>query len=157
MTTDPMTSDLDAASMAILENIPITAAMGVRVVSLAPGTGAIEAPPEPNINHAGMMYAGSLFTLGELLGGLLPPVTWDIAGYVPVVAGLDIKFRRPAYGTIRATATVADEDLERVRSELAAGEPKIRFPLSSSLTDESGTEVATTIGQYVLLKMDGLG
>jgi thioesterase domain-containing protein len=157
MTTDPMTSDLDAASMAILANIPITAAMGVRVVSLAPGTGAIEAPPEPNINHAGMMYAGSLFTLGELLGGLLPPVTWDIAGYVPVVGGLEIKFRRPAYGTIRATATIAEEDLERVRAELAAGEPKIRFPLSSSLTDESGTEVATTVGQYVLLKMDGLG
>lgn len=152
-----MTSDLDAASMAILENIPITAAMGVRVVSLAPGTGAIEAPPEPNINHAGMMYAGSLFTLGELLGGLLPPVTWDIAGYVPVVAGLEIKFRRPAFGTIRATATIADEDLERVRAELAAGEPKIRFPLGSSLTDESGTEVATTVGQYVLLKMDALG
>ena len=152
-----MTTDLEAASLAILENIPITAAMGVRVVKLEPGTGSIEAPPEPNINHAGMMYAGSLFTLGELLGGLLPPVTWDITGYVPVVAGLDIKFRRPAFGTIRATATVADEDLDRVRAELAAGEPKVRFPLSSSLTDESGTEVATTVGQYVLLKMDGLG
>jgi thioesterase domain-containing protein len=151
------TSDLEAASLAILQNIPITAAMGVQVVSLEPGTGAIEAPPEPNINHAGMMYAGTLFTLGELLGGLLPPVTWDISGYVPVVAGLDIKFRRPAYGTIRATATIADEDVERVRAELAAGEPKIRFPLGSSLTDESGTEVATTVGQYVLLKMDALG
>ncbi|HJR89007.1 MAG TPA: YiiD C-terminal domain-containing protein [Aeromicrobium sp.] len=150
------TSDLDAASMAILNSIPITAAMGIQVVKLEPGTGALEAPPEPNVNHAGMMYAGTLFTLGELLGGLLPPVTWDIAGYVPVVAGLDIKFRRPAYGTIRATATVADEDVQRVRDELAAGEAKIRFPLASSLTDESGTEVATTVGQYVLLKMDGM-
>src|SRR5690349_9935949 len=152
-----MTTDLEAASLAILENIPITAAMGVRVVKLEPGTGSIEAPPEPNINHAGMMYAGSLFTLGELLGGLLPPVTWDITGYVPVVAGLDIKFRRPAFGTIRATATVADADLERVRTELAAGEPKIRFPLASVLTDESGAEVATTLGQYVLLKLDAPG
>jgi thioesterase domain-containing protein len=151
------TSDLDAASMTILNSIPIAGKMGVKVVELAPGTGAIEAPPEPNINHAGMMYAGTLFTLGELLGGLLPPVTWDIAGYVPVVASLDIKFRRPAYGTIRATATVADEDLDRVRAELAAGEPKVRFPLASTLTDESGTEVASTLGQYVLLKLDALG
>lgn len=152
-----MSGDLDAASATILENIPITAAMGIRVVSLEPGSGAIEAPPEPNINHAGMMYAGSLFTLGELLGGLLPPVTWDIAGYVPVVAGLEIKFRRPAFGTIRATATIADEDRDRVRGELAASEPKIRFPLASSLTDESGTEVASTVGQYVLLRLDGMG
>ena len=152
-----MTADLEAASLAILESIPIAGKMGIRVVRLEPGTGAIEAPPEPNINHAGMMYAGSLFTLGELLGGLLPPVTWDITGYVPVVGGLEIKFRRPAYGTIRATATIADDDLERVRVELEAGEPKIRFPLASSLTDESGTEVATTLGQYVLLKLDGLG
>lgn len=150
------TPNLDAASMTILNSIPIAGQMGIRVVALAPGTGAIEAPPEPNINHAGMMYAGSLFTLGELLGGLLPPVTWDIDGYVPVVAGLDIKFRRPAFGTIRATATVADDDLERVRGELAAGEAKIRFPLASSLTDESGTEVASTMGQYVLLRMDAL-
>ena len=39
-----MTADLEAASLAILENIPITAAMGVRVVKLEPGTGSIEAP-----------------------------------------------------------------------------------------------------------------
>ena len=77
-----MTADLEAASLAILENIPITAAMGVRVVKLEPGSGSIEAPPEPNINHAGMMYAGSLFTLGELLGGLLPRAATN-AGYDP--------------------------------------------------------------------------
>ena len=41
--------------------------------------------------------------------------------------------------------------------KLAAGDAKVRFPLASTLTDESGTEVATTVGQYVLLKMDGLG
>jgi thioesterase domain-containing protein len=151
-----MTTDLQAASMAILESIPIAGKMGITVVDLAPGTAALEAPPEPNINHAGMMYAGSLFTLGELLGGIIPPVTWDMAGYVPVVAGVDIKFRRPAFGTIRATATVADDERERVAEELAAGEPKIRFPLSASLTDESGAEVATTEGRYVLLKLDGM-
>jgi thioesterase domain-containing protein len=148
--------DMDDSNATILEMIPIAGKMGIRVVDLAPGTAVLEAPPEPNINHAGMMYAGSLFTLGELLGGLIPPMTWDITGYVPVVAGVDIKFRRPAFGRIRSTATVADEERERVSQELAAGESKIRFPLSASLTDESGTEVATTEGQYVLLKLDAL-
>ena len=144
---------LEAATRSMRESIPLLDYMDVEVVHLERGTASIEAPPEPNVNHVGMMYAGSLFTLGEILGGVIPPVTWDMPAHVPVVAGVDIAFRRPAFGRIRATASVAAADLERVQQELDAKEPKVRFTMEASLTDTSGVVVATTTGRYVLLAM----
>lgn len=138
-------------------SIPLFEAMDLQVVGLAPGTATVEAPAGPNGNHAGFMYAGALFSLGEVLGGLVCPVTWDAAGYVPVVADVRIRFRAPAHGTIRATATVAEAERVRVADELAAGAAKVRFPLEAVLTDPTGAVVATTEGSYVLLRMPGEG
>ena len=52
--------------------IPILAAMGTRVIEAGDGRGVIELPGEPNVNHFGALYAGSLFTAAEVLGGLIP-------------------------------------------------------------------------------------
>ncbi|RJS45901.1 YiiD C-terminal domain-containing protein [Nocardioides cavernaquae] len=135
----------------IASQVPILGAMGVTVLKLAPGVAAVEAPQEPNVNHAGMFYAGSLFSLAEVLGGLLPLVTWEMAGYVPIVADVQIRFRKPALGAICASTELSEEEVERVRSEIAAGERKVWFTLEASLTDSNGLEVASTVGKYVLL------
>jgi thioesterase domain-containing protein len=135
----------------IASQVPILGAMGVTLVKLEPGAAAVEAPQEPNVNHAGMFYAGSLFSLAEVLGGLLPMVTWEMTGYVPVVADVQINFRKPALGTVRASAELSGEEVERVRSELAEGKAKIWFTLEASLTDGDGREVASSVGKYVLL------
>jgi acyl-coenzyme A thioesterase PaaI-like protein len=52
-------------------SVPILEAMGIRVVEVRPGFAAAELPPEPNVNHFGVTYAGSLFSVAEMLGGLL--------------------------------------------------------------------------------------
>ena len=135
----------------IASQVPILGAMGVTVLKLAPGVAAVEAPQEPNVNHAGMFYAGSLFSLAEVLGGLLPLVTWEMAGYVPIVADVQIRFRKSALGAIRASTELSEAEVERVRSEIAEGKAKIWFTLEASLTDGNGTEVASTVGKYVLL------
>ena len=137
----------------IASQVPILGAMGVTVVRLEPGAVAVEAPQEPNVNHVGIFYAGSLFSLAEVLGGLLPLVTWDVAGYAPVIADVQIRFARPAVGTIRATAKLSADEVERVRCELAEGKAKVWFTLEASLADGNGREVATTVGKYVLLAM----
>jgi thioesterase domain-containing protein len=151
-----MSSDEGAGRLAgftglIASQVPILGAMGLAVVKLEPGAAAVEAPQEPNVNHAGIFYAGSLFSLAEALGGLLPLVTWETTGYVPIVADMQIRFRTPALGAIRASVELSVEEVDRVRSELAQGKPKIWFTLEASLTDGNGTEVASTVGKYVLL------
>ena len=131
--------------------VPILGAMGLSIVKLEPGAAAVEAPQEPNVNHAGIFYAGSLFSLAEVLGGLLPLVTWDMTGYVPIIADVQIRFTKPALGTIRASAELSADEVERVRSEIADGRKKIWFTLEASLADGDGLEVASTVGKYVLL------
>ena len=151
-------SELDAAELerrteAANALTPILAAMGVRAVRLGPGIAEAEIPLGPNGNHFGAMYAGSLFTVAEVLGGYLPAATWDLSAYLPIVAGMEIAFKAPATTTIRAHAHLDDAELARIGAELEARAPKVRFTLTTTLTDTSGTEVATTTGSYLLRRL----
>lgn len=151
-------AELDAAELARRNDLaqaatPILAAMGVRAVRLAPGVAEAEIPLGPNGNHFGVMYAGSLFTVAEVLGGFLPAATWDVSAYLPIVADLQISFRAPATTTIRAAASLDDTEVARIGAELAAAAPKVRFVLTTTLTDAHGTQVATTSGTYVLRRL----
>jgi thioesterase domain-containing protein len=151
MSSNNGADNLAGFSGLIASQVPILGAMGVTVVKLEPGVAVVEAPQEPNVNHAGMFYAGSLFSLAEVLGGLLPMVTWEMAGYVPIVADMQIRFHKPAVGTIRAAVELSEDEVARVRAALADREKKVWFTLEASLTDGNGLEVASTVGKYVLL------
>ena len=136
-------------------SVPILEAMGIRVVEARPGFAAADLPPEPNVNHSGVTYAGSLFSVAEMLGGVLSLVTFDfdpasggeLAGFVPIVKESTIRFRRPALGVVRASASLSDDEIARVRRDaLATG--KGEFVLEATLTDEQGEVVASTVGTY---------
>jgi thioesterase domain-containing protein len=132
-------------------SVPILDAMGVRVLEATSGHAVAELPPEPNVNHFGVTYAGSLYSVAEMLGGVLSLATFDLegelAGFVPLVKESTIRFRRPALGVVRATASLAEEEIARVRADaLATG--KGEFVLEATLTDVQGEVVATTVGTY---------
>mgnify|MGYP006388543281 CR=1 FL=1 len=46
--------------------IPLSAAIGVRVEVAGPGGVVLAAPLEPNVNHRGTAFAGSISALGML-------------------------------------------------------------------------------------------
>ena len=137
-------------------SVPILAAMGVRVVEVRPGRAVAELPPEPNVNHFGVTYAGSLFSVAEMLGGVLSLVTFDLegelAGFVPIIKESTIRFRRPAVGVVRASVELAAAEVERVRrGALQSG--KGEFVLEARLTDAHGEVVATTVGTYQVRRL----
>lgn len=139
-----------------LGSVPILEAMGIRVVEVRPGFAAAELPPEPNVNHFGVTYAGSLFSVAEMLGGVLCLATFDLdgelAGFVPLVKESTIRFRRPALGVVRASASLADAEVARVRDDaLATG--KGEFRLEAELTDAQGEVVASTVGTYQVRRL----
>lgn len=150
-------TDVDEATAYIHAVIPIIGAMGIRVVEAGSGHGTVELPAGPNGNHFGVLYAGSLFTAAEVLGGLIPQATWDLqsgdlAGFVPLVKSSEINYLRPGLGDVRARATLAPEDIERVpREALAHG--KCDFVLEAEIVDANGTVVATTRAVNQLRKM----
>ena len=106
-----------------------------------------ELPPEPNVNHFGVTYAGSLFSVAEMLGGVLSLVSFDLDGMVPVVKASSIRFRRPAIGVIRAEVSLSEDEIARVQAD-ARATGKGEFELEAVLTDSTGEVVATTVGTY---------
>ena len=128
-------------------SVPILEAMGIRVVDARPGRAVAELPPEPNVNHFGVTYAGSLFSVAEMLGGVLSLVSFDLDGMVPVVKASSIRFRRPAVGVIRAEVSLSADEIARVQSD-AETTGKGEFELEAVLTDSTGEVVATTVGTY---------
>lgn len=139
-----------------LGSVPILEAMGVTVVEVGPGRAVAELPPGPNVNHFGVTYAGSLYSVAEMLGGVLSAATFDLdgelAGFVPLVKESTIRFRRPALGVVRATANLAEDEAARVRADaLATG--KGEFVLEAVLTDAGGEVVATTTGTYQVRRL----
>ncbi len=132
-------------------SVPILEAMGIRLVEVRAGFAVAELPPEPNVNHFGVTYAGSLFSVAEMLGGVLSVATFDLegelAGFVPIVKESTIRFRRPALGVVRAAASLAESEVARVRRD-ALGTGKGEFVLEAVLTDAQGVTVASTVGTY---------
>jgi thioesterase domain-containing protein len=137
-------------------SIPILAAMGIRVVEAGDGRAVVELPGEPNVNHFGALYAGSLFTAAEVLGGVIPRSTFDLEGelkgFVPLLKSFEIHFLRPAMGTVQARAELAPGDGQRLPRE-ALERGKAEFTLAAAIVDEAGTVVSTTTGLYQLRRL----
>ena len=141
-----MTAAEDATAR-LEQSIPIAHRMGVRVIDVGSGHATAEVPLEGNTNHVGTMYAGVLFTVAELLGGLLAVATFDTSQYFPIVKDVRIHFLRPATSTIRATASL-DAPTIAAATSAADADGKADYALRAELTDESGAVVATTEGTY---------
>jgi len=148
-----MTADANqlapAMNGAIESTIPIAHKMGLKVVEARPGFAATTVPAEGNGNHFGVIYAGVLFTVAEILGGIIPLITFDTAKYFPLVKNLDIQFVAMAKSDVRAQASLDDATIARVEAE-AAERGKADFTLEAVVTDADGQTVATTRGLYQL-------
>jgi len=136
---------------ALLKSIPILGHMGIRVEAIARGYVKLRLPFAPNINHVGMVYAGSLFSLAESPGGMVFSTAFDFAEFVPVVAKFDVKFIRPALSDITVEARLDDNELTRIETEMRST-GKSRFTLALELKDEAQNIVATTTGYYTGMK-----
>lgn len=149
--TDDAAKYADMVNTALEFTIPVAHTMGVRAIEARPGFAASEVPITGNGNHFGVMYAGVLFTVAEVLGGAIGIASFDNSAYYPLVKDLQINFRRPAKTTIRASASLDEETIAKVTKE-AEEIGKADFMLEAELTDTEGVVVATTRGLYQLRK-----
>lgn len=143
--------DLAEATANVHAVVPILGAMGLEVLEAAPGRAAARIPSGPNVNHFGVAYAGSLFSVAEMLGGIIGGF-FDVPGAIPIVKRLEIDFTRPSMSASTARTTLSEEEQARVQSE-AAATGKSNFELLTEVTDEDGTVVARTHGFYQLRVM----
>lgn len=144
-------TDLAEATANVHAVVPILGAMGLEVIEATPGRAAARIPTGPNVNHFGVTYAGSLFSVAEMLGGIIGGF-FDVPGAIPLVKRLEIDFTRPAMTAVTASTTLSEEEIARVQAE-AAENGKSNFELLTEVVAEDGTVVARTHGFYQLRVM----
>jgi thioesterase domain-containing protein len=144
--TDPEASA--SALNALFESrIPAMHRLGIRIVELREGFVAGTAPLAGNLNYQGSMYAGTLFGLGEALGGGVFFANFDLGRFTGTVKDMQIRYRRPATTDVRAEVSLDADTIARIKRE-ADESGKTEFVLDAVLTDTEGVVVATTHGTY---------
>jgi thioesterase domain-containing protein len=139
---------LRAAEKFLHEQIPITRAMGVRVVANDENGFVIEAPVALNSNHLRTAFGGSINAVATLAAyGFLWLELNEAAAHV-VVAESSIRFLRPVRETIRAICPrPAAEELAAFRSQFTA-KGKARIALRVKVI-EAGDTAAEFEGSFV--------
>ena len=132
---------------ALEQMIPRAHQMGVRFTEMRPGFVRADVPFEGNGNHFGVMYAGVIFTVAEVLGGAMHLATFDVSTHYPLVKGMSIEFLAPGRGALSASATLSQELIDQVKAASADGS-KAPFVMTAEVVAEDGTLVARTSGDY---------
>lgn len=143
---------LERIRVAAENTFPFVTRCGVRVLELERGYCKMLMPFEPNINHVGMMYAGALYTIAELPGGVIYLTSFDTSKYYPIVKDMQIRFRRPAMGDVTVSVRVSEEEIARIE---AATEQhgKCDFEWDVEIRDGKDEVVALTHNVYQLRKI----
>jgi thioesterase domain-containing protein len=127
--------------------IGIVKQMGLKVLSMKDRYVKLQMPLKENVNHVGTMYAGSLFTLGEIMGGAIFIVAFDMKKYYPIVKDVQIRYRRPATTDITVELSMSEDQIRRITKELDE-KGKADFALELQLMDSAGEVVSIVQGTW---------
>ena len=132
------------------EQIPLSKAMGVRVESLAEGALTLTAPLEPNHNHLGTAFGGSLAALTTLAGYAL--LWWRLGDrrcHI-VIRESSLRYRHPVTGVLRAVCRAPEAlEFEQFRATLAqSGKARMRLKVT---LEEAGRVCVEFEGEFVAL------
>jgi len=140
-----------------IASVPGIERTGLQVLELRDRYAKALMPLEGNTNHVGIMYAGSLFTLGEFSGGAIHLVSMDFTKFFPIVKEVNIRFRRPALTDITMEVTMTEQEAARLEAE-AEEKGKADYELMLELKDQNGETVAEVSGVWQIRKIpEGMG
>ncbi|MFV3308618.1 YiiD C-terminal domain-containing protein [Pseudomonas sp. NY15181] len=131
------------------EHIAFVKRTGLKAEVLEPGHVRLRMPLKGNENHIHNMYAGALFTVAELPGGVLMMTSFDARRFYPIVKEAGLRFLRPAASDITVDARLSEDEIRRIGEE-ATNNGKADFVLDLQLKDEGGTVVAESHAVYQL-------
>lgn len=126
--------------------IPFSRRNHFKVITLQTGYLKAQIPLKPNRNHINSMYAGAMFTLAELPGGILSLVNFDKAFY-PILKSLNMTYLKTAKSDVSIEFWLSEEEVARIQLE-ACEKGKAEFVLKGELKDTQGQVVATSEGHY---------
>jgi len=135
----------------IEKTIPIVEKMGVKVVLFKPNRAKLMLPLALNINHIGCIYAGSLFTLGEMAGGAIFHASFDSSIFFPIVKQLSIRFRKMALTDVTVEVILPEDEADRLKTA-AKADGKADFDLSLEIKDANDEVCSILNGTWQIRK-----
>ena len=147
---------LEGLERLITEKMPITEHLEFSLVADDDGRVRASAPLQPNVNHMGSAFGGSLSMLATVTGWammhrVVEDAVEDMKRRVEVmIQESDIEYMRPVYENISVVCERPDEDtLERFQQMLDRW-GRARLDLKCKI-DAAGERAVTFIGSYVAL------
>jgi thioesterase domain-containing protein len=126
---------------------------GVKVVSLRDRYAKIMLPFEPNINHIGTIYAGSLFIVAEFSGGVIYYVSFDHTKFYPIVKEVSIRYRRPALTDVTLEVELTEEQVQAIE-QAAQEKGKQDWAMDLELKDAQGQVCCLVHGTWQIRKFE---
>jgi acyl-coenzyme A thioesterase PaaI-like protein len=136
--------DFEIVRAGLQQAIPFNGHLGLKVVDVADGSGSVELPDDERLrNHVGSQHAGGLFSAAEAASGaaFVGAFAERMGEITPLAKSARIDYLKLARGPITAAATLAEDKVALLERLDADG--RVEFPVSVSLTDGEGAEVAT--------------
>ncbi|MBN1613733.1 MAG: YiiD C-terminal domain-containing protein [Deltaproteobacteria bacterium] len=118
---------------------------GIKVLELRDRYAKLLMPLAGNVNHVGIMYAGSLFTIGETSGGIIFAVSFDVNKYYPIVKEIHIKFLKPVTTDVTLVVEMSEEKVEEIEKQLEE-KGKADFEMDLEIKDANGVVVSAVHG-----------
>ena len=143
---------LKVLNVGIGQAVPFVARNKFEVLELNKGYIKAKIPLKGNKNHFGGMYAGAIFTVAEVPGGVIAILNFD-PKFFPILKDLKVDFIKVAKSDITVTFNIEDEELARIQED-AEKEGKCDFILEGEVVDSEGELVAKTYGTYQLRLKD---
>lgn len=130
--------------------IPFASRNNFSVVELADGYVKAKIPLKGNKNHIGTMYAGALFTVAEIPGGILSIFNFG-SDYYPILKELKMSYLKVAKTDITVEFSLSADEIARIEKE-ASEKGKSPFILYGKLKDAKGNIVAESEAHYQVRK-----
>lgn len=143
----------DAVSL-LGESVPLIGKTGARITHLSDRYAKIVMPLEPNTNHIGVMYGGSLFILAELSGGVIWYVSFDHTRFYPVIKEASIRYRKLATTDVTLEVMLGEAEAAAIQ-DAAEREGKKDWSMDLELKDAGGEVVSVVHGIWQLRKFPG--
>ncbi|MFQ3346125.1 MAG: hypothetical protein ACI89A_000663 [Porticoccaceae bacterium] len=135
---------------------PIYTFLDLQVESIEDGIYRARTPLNNNTkNHVNIFHAGPIWMTAEYLGGLIAVHNLDDPKYQPVIAGLSIKFLRPAMTDITAETEFSPGDASAMKAALEAT-GRFAYKLHIVIKDTAGKVVAEADGDYLIKDFSNL-
>jgi thioesterase domain-containing protein len=151
---------LDELERLITEKMPITEHLEFELAADEQGRLHASAPLQPNANHMGSAFGGSLSMLATVTGWAMMHqlvqeamhnAMEDMRERVEVmIQESDIEYLRPVYENISVVCEPPDEDAQERFQEMLDRWGRARIELECKI-NEAGERAVTFIGQYVAL------